>query len=422
MHDEAIRLRQPAPDELRAWARATDAAFGEELSDAEFEHERELLELDRLIGAYDGETSVGTGGALSLRMTVPGGEVGAVGITFIGVSPSHRRRGILRQMMGWLFDQARERGESVAILWAAEGAIYQRFGFGIGTLQSTFDIDRLRAQFARPAEPLGRMRLVDLVEATRLMPPVYEALRSRTPGAVSRNETKWLAELLADAEWMRAGKGPKFRAVLEVDGVVRGYTIYRVKNDWDDRGPNNTLLVLEVLGLDPAAERAIWEWLFGMDLVGNVKGWRGPVPHPLMLQLTEPRRLGLVVREGLWLRLIDLRAALEARSYAAAGSVTFELTDDFCPWNAGRWRLDVPDAAAAREGVPGARGVATVTPFDGDPDLTLDASDLAAIYLGAFTFADLARAGRVGESRPGAVASADGLFVTATAPWCSTEF
>ncbi len=425
MHDESIRLRTPAADELRAWARAIDAAFGEELSDAEFEQEREQLELDRLIGAYDGVTPVGTGGALTLRLTVPGGEVGAAGISIIGVSPSHRRRGILRQMMRWLLDQARERGEPVAILWASEGAIYQRFGYGIGTLQGTFDIDPRRAQFVRPAEPLGRMRLVDRAEALRLMPPVYDAVRSRTPGSVSRTDTKWRVDLLADHEWMRAGNGPKFRAVLEVDGVVRGYTIYRIKNEWDERGPNNTLLALEALGLDAAAERAIWEWLFGMDLVAHVKGWRGPVPHPLMLQLTEPRRLGLVVREGLWLRLIDMAAALEARSYGAAGSVTFELTDEFCPWNAGRWRLNVSGAAAMSggvPGVPGAWGVATVTPFDGDPDLTLDTSDLVAAYLGAFTFADLARAGRVGECRPGAVAAADGLFATATAPWCSTMF
>lgn len=426
MHDDTIPLRQPAADELRAWSRPIAAAFGEEYSDAEFEYERELWELDRLIGASDGDAPVGTGGAFSFRMTVPGGEVGAAGITMIGVSPSHRRRGILRQMMRWLLDQARERGEPIAILWASEGAIYQRFGYGMGTLQGTFDIDPGRARFVRPAEPLGRMRLVDRDEALRLMPPVYDAVRPGMPGTISRTETRWQVDLLDDHTWMRTANGPKFRAVLEVDGIVRGYAIYRIKSEWDERGPNNTLLALEVLGLDATAELAIWEWLFGIDLVGRVKGWRGPVPHPLMLELTEPRRLGLIVRDGLWLRLIDARAALEARSYGVTGSVTFELTDEFCPWNAGRWRLEVSSGAAVPrampEGVPGARGVATVTPFDGDPDLTLDTSDLAAVYLGTFTLADLARAGRVGECRPGAVAAADGLFATAVAPWCSTMF
>src|SRR5206468_3159964 len=138
-------------------------------------------------------------------------------------------RGILRKVMRWLTDQAVERGEPVAILWASETAIYQHFGFGIGTLQGTFDVERSRARFAHPVEPLGRMRLVDRDEALELIPPVYEAMRSRIPGAVSRPDVKWRHQLLDDAEWMRRGHGRKFIAVIEVDGEVRGYAIYRVK-------------------------------------------------------------------------------------------------------------------------------------------------------------------------------------------------
>jgi len=418
MHDETIRLRQPDAESLQAWSTVLNAAFGEHLGAEEFEHDRLQFELDRLIGAVDGDAWVGAGGAHSFRLTVPGGgEVGAAGITAIGVAPSHTRRGILRQMMRWLLDQARERGEPVAILWASESAIYQRFGYGMGTVVGTFDIERTRARFARPAEPIGRIRLVDREEAMRLIPPVYDAVRARMPGAVNRHDVKWRHELLDDAEWMRRGNGPKFIAVLEVDGAARGYAIYRVKNDWDERGPNNTVTTMEVLGVDAAATRAVWEWVFGIDLVGHIKGWRLQVPHPLMLQLAEPRRLGMNVREGLWLRILDVRAALEARGYEENGSITFELTDGFCPWNAGRWRLEVGDGS-----VPGARSVASVTPFTADPDLTLDTSDLAAVYLGAFNVADLARAGRVGECRPGAVAAADRLFATTVAPWCSTMF
>ena len=330
----------------------------------------------------------------------------------IAVMPSHRRRGILRQMMRWLLDQARERGESASVLWASESAIYPRFGFGMGTLQSSFDAEPSRIRFSRPAEPIGRFRMVDRDEAAELFPPVYEAMRVRTPGMLTRSDTKWRHEMLEDLEWQRS-LGGKQRVALEVDGVVRGYAIYRAKSDWDERGPNNALTVFEVTGLDAAAERAIWEWIFGIDLAGHLKGWRGPVPHPLLLQVTEPRRLGLLVREGLWLRLVDVPAALGARSYAGSGgSLTFELTDEFCPWNAGRWRLDVPSDG----------GVATFTAADGQPDLRLDTSDLATAYLGTFSFADLARAGRVEECRAGAIAVADGLFATTGAPWCSTMF
>ncbi|HEV7604093.1 MAG TPA: GNAT family N-acetyltransferase [Candidatus Limnocylindrales bacterium] len=418
MPDDAIQLRQPTAETLRAWVEPVAAAFGETFTDAEFEHDRDLFELDRLIGAVDGETWVGAGGAYSFRLTIPGGEIPAAGITMIGVAPTHRRRGILRSMMRWLLEQAHERGEPVSILYATEAAIYPNFGFGLASLTSSLDIDPRRTRFARQAQPLGRIRFVEQEEALRLMPPVYDAIRDRTPGAISRDATKWRVELVADTKWWSASGGPKFMAVLEVDGVVRGYAIYRVKNEWGDRGPNNTLLVLEVTGLDPAAERALWEWLLSIDLVGRIKVRHGPVPHPLTLQVTEPRQLGMTfVRDGLWLRILDVAAALEARSYAAAGSLTLELTDEFCPWNAARWRIEV-----SRGDESGARGVATVSATNADADLTLDTTDLAATYLGGFTFTDLARAGRVGERRPGAVEAADAMFATVVKPWCSTGF
>lgn len=418
MHDDTISLRQPDASETRTWFRVLETAFADDVSDAEYELERVQFEPDRLIGAVDGAAWVGAGGGYSLRLTVPGGvDVGAVGITAIGVMPSHRRRGILRQVMGWLVDQAGERGEPVAILWASETAIYQRFGFGIGTLQGTFDIERSRTRFAHPVEPLGRMRLVDRDEALELIPPVYEAMRPRTPGAVSRPEVKWRQQLLDDAEWMRRGNGPKFIVVLEVDGEVRGYAIYRVKTEWDERGPSNTVITIEVLGLDAAAERSIWEWLFGIDLVAHIKGSRTRVPQPLLLQLAEPRRLGLDVREGMLLRILDLPAALEGRGYDTAGSITFEVSDELRPSNAGRWRLSVTAGPAS-----GARSVASVEPTTDEPDLILDTMDFASVYLGAFRFADLAHADRVRECRPGAIAAADRIFASDMAPWCSTMF
>jgi predicted acetyltransferase len=412
MTDDSIQLRQPGADEIRAFVQPTGEAFAETFSEAELDLEKRLWELDRLIGAVDGERWVGTGGAYTFDVTVPGGAaVGAAGITMIAVTPSHRRRGILRLMMRWLFEQARERNEPLAVLWASESAIYQHFGFGMGTLQSAFDIERSRFTFNRPAAPLGRIRLIENDEAARLFPPIYDAIRVGTPGAVSRSVARWRNDLLDDAEWQRAANGVKYRAVLEVDGEPRGYAIYRAKAEWNEMGPNNTVLVFEVAGLDAAAERAIWEWLAGIDLVGHIKATRGPVPHPLILQLTEPRRLGLAVREGMWLRLIDMRAALEARSYAAPGSLTLELTDEFCPWNAGRWRLDIDGD-----------GRATLSASDAEPDLALDTADLASAYLGTFTIADLARAGRVRECRPGAVPDANRLFATDDSPLCSTMF
>jgi predicted acetyltransferase len=411
MEDDAIRLVQPRPDELTDWIKPANAAFGEALTPEAFAHGSQLLEPDRLIGAKDGDAWVGTAAAYTFRLTLPGGrDIGVPGITEVGVAPSHRRRGILRRMMTWLLDQADERGEPVAILWASESAIYQRFGYGIGTLQSSFDIERSRVRFVRPMEPVGRMRMVEREEALALIPPVYEAVQRRIPGALSRSRKWWADDLLFDAEWMQRGNGRKYIAVLEVDGQVRGYVIYRVLSQWEDRGPNNVVLAIEVTGLDHAAERTIWSWVTDLDLSSRVRGWRGPVPNPLLLELVEPRRMGLTIREGLLLRVVDVKAALEARGYGTPGALTFELTDTERPGNAGRWRLEALDDGAA------------VSASTAEPDIRLDASDLATVYLGAFRFADLARSGRITECRPGAIADADRLFSTAVAPWCSTMF
>ncbi len=232
MHDETtIQLRQPdADDASRAWMPSRPRRRSARTSTRP--SSRTTRPRSRWIGSSAPSTArrgSATGGAYSLQLTVPGGAARSEppGSPIIAVAPTHRRRGILRQMMRWLLDQARDRGEPVAILWASEGAIYQHFGYGTGTVEGSFDLEKTRARFARPAEPLGRLRFVDPDEAMRLIPPIYDALRPSRPGWVSRNEAKWRNWLLADAEWMRHGNGPKFMAVLEVDGVARGYAIYR---------------------------------------------------------------------------------------------------------------------------------------------------------------------------------------------------
>ena len=418
MPDE-IALRNPTADEFRRFIAPLSIAFNRRMTDEEIESDRRTIELDRFVGALEGDAVVGCGGAYSFRLSIPGGEVGAAGITAVGVLPSHRRRGILRQMMTWWFEQARTRGEPVAILWASEAAIYQRFGYGPATQQTFLEAPTDRIRFLRPVEMPGRIRIVEPDEALRSFPPIYDALRAEAPGSIQRSEGRWRDELLADAGWSRADQGDKVLVVLERDGEASGYAIYRQKPDWDLNGPKGVVTVHEVAALDPVAEQAIWEWLFSIDLISTVKGWRGPAPHPLQLMVTEPRRLATRVNDGMWLRIIDFAAALESRAYAGGGTLRLDVTDAFWSANAGRWELSVP-ASAGSTPAGGARvgriGAAT------DVDLALDISDLAAVYLGAFRFADLARAGRVRECRPGGLAAADALFLTARRPGIPTMF
>ena len=412
MHDDTIEIRQPAadPESLKRWIRPITAAFGNEHNDAMFDIDKQLWEMDRLIGAVDGETWVGGASASRCACRCRGKSGGRA--VRCRRRPTHRRRGVLTRMMRWLLDQAAERGEPVSILHASEGAIYPRFGFGLATLQGTFEADRSAFQFSRPAEMLGRVRLVEGDEAMRLVPPVFEAVFDERVGEVNRTPDKWRLQLLADDPWRRS-VGVKYTALLEVAGETRGYAIYRIKNDWDDRGPKSTLTVMEVTG-----------WTRRRACFVGVARRRRSRPDRRRLAPTRPaaavphaegpapprpdRERRPVVAVG------GPAPGARGAHDAGAGSVTLEVADAFIPANAGRWIVTVPSD----------RGVASVERVEAgvEPDLLLDTTDLAAVYLGAFKFADLARAGRVWECREGAVAEADRLFSTPSIPWSSTMF
>lgn len=407
-----ITLRSPTADELIAFFRPLADAFGEAFPDVEIEYERELVEFDRSIGAFDGETRVGTASAHTFRLTVPGGEVGASGITSVGVRPDHRRQGILRRLMDWLIEDALAHAEPVAVLTASEAAIYHRFGFGQASTATSFSFASSRAMFRDPIAPDDRVRIrmVDSAEATRAFAQIYDQIRGEIPGALSRSEPRWRLLHVGDAEWMRRGQGIKYLALLEVDGQPRGYAIYRINSAWDPTGPNSTMTILEVLGADAGAEQTLWQWLFSIDLVGTFAGRRGPNPHPLQHWLLEPRRTGLTVSDNLWLRILDLPTTLAARTYSGEGRVVLDVADAMIDSNAGRWELAVDG------------GRATVTRSTAEPHLSLDIATLAAAYLGAFRFGDLAVAGRVRAVQPGALGTADMLFTPSRAPWCATPF
>jgi predicted acetyltransferase len=221
----------------------------------------------------------------------------------------------------------------------------------------------------------------------------------------NRTEDHWKLYKLADLEHWRRGAGPKFFALLEIDGVPEGFATYRIKSEWEQGIPKGELRVLDAIATSPVATRELWRFLFGIDLVVKVEQWMFDAGSPLFLMVEDPRRLHLHLSDGLWLRFVDLEAALSARSYATNDSVVFEVRDEFCPWNAGRWRV-------------GADVEKTTEPAD----LELDSRDLASAYLGAFNFHRLAAAERVRELRPGALARASALFRTTRPPFCPDEF
>jgi predicted acetyltransferase len=400
-----IEIRNPAPGELHAALRTTEATFGEEPKEEDLERYEKLHALDRFFAAYDGAAPVGTAASIPFDLTLPGGgELPAAGVTWVGVLPSHRRRGIMRALMRRQLEDVHERGEPLAVLWSSEAAIYGRFGYGIAAPSTQMDADRSRFALRDDPGPSGTVRLVDREEAAKLMPLVYEAKRREVPGYTSRSELLWNAFRLADPEHWRRGAGPKFYAVLEFDGKPAGYALYRIKLDWKDGFPQSQVRLVETCASSAAAERELWRFLFGIDLVTRIEGRHDP-GSPLFLMVVDPRSLLLRVNEGLWLRLVDLGQALAGRRYAADEPVVMEVRDEFCPWNAGRWRVG-PDAART----------------DDEAELELDVADLASAYLGAFDFSRLAAAQRVRELVPGALQRATELFRSDRPPYCSEDF
>jgi predicted acetyltransferase len=397
------------PDELRDAVGAIVHYFGRDRPDEDWLGRwLEVFELERMHAAVDDDGRVvGGAGAFAFRMTVPGGaQLPTAGVTVVGVLPTHRRRGILRSMMRAQLDDVHARGEPLAALWASEETIYGRYGYGLASLNVQFDVDKSYAAFRPGVETVGSVRLVDFDTAGQQLPPVYDAVQRVTPGMYERSDAWWKNRQLVDPENFRFGGSPKHIAVLEVDGEPQAYAIYRLHVSFGDLGPETKLRTLEVVAATPAATASIWRYLLDVDWTKTVSASLQPVDHPLLLLLARPNFSKPTLSDGIWVRLVDVGAALSGRSYAAAAPLVFDVRDAFCPWNEGRWRLEGGEASRTNDAA----------------DLALDVADLGSVYLGGFTFRDLQRAGRVEELTDGAVYGADATFRTEGLPWCPEIF
>jgi predicted acetyltransferase len=402
----AIEYRSPSAEEGIVPALSTTyQAFGEHVKDYDREHLPQLMPTDRIHCAFDNGRPVATAAAFRFELTIPGGQLPTGGVTWVGVLPSHRRRGVMTELMRRQLDDFHQRGEPLAALWASEAAIYGRFGYGTAAPAYALKGKTAGFRLRGDPEPVGTVRLIEREEAREAFPAIYERVRPTIPGMLTRTLDSWDVFRLADEEFMRNGAGPKFYALYEQDGRAEGYATYRIKSNWEQGIPQSELRVIEATATAPLATRELWRFLFGVDLVSTVSAWLFDPGSPLFLAVVDPRRLEPRLSDGLWLRLVDVEAALRARSYGESEPVVLEVTDAFCPWNAGRYRVG---------------GGAERT--DDPADLRLDVADLASAYLGAFTFERLADALRVEELRPGALARASLLFGTPRPPFCPEVF
>ncbi|MCX4806552.1 GNAT family N-acetyltransferase [Streptomyces sp. NPDC058682] len=380
-------------------------------------HHALLASCDR-IGAYDGTVLAGFMAAHDFRLSVPGADLPCPGLTFVGVAPTHRRRGVLTGLMDEMLRRTADAGSPLAALWASEAAIYGRFGYGSATTGVTIEIDSTRPLALRIDPDRRPLRLVDPEEAVGVIGPFHEAARAGRAGRPTRSAQRWSEEWLAEQDEEDEELSPPRIIVLgEADRPIAGYVLYRTKPEDDGgAGAGRTrvpgLVRVDELEADtPAVAAALWECVASLDLTGTVRAWGRPVDDPLLHFAADRDQVRITAQfPALWLRLVDVRAALMRRSWAAPVEVVLEVHDVRMPANAGRFRLTAGPGGAAYEHA------------DSAADLALDVRELAACYLGGTRVEELVAAGLVREHTPGAAAALDAALRTAVLPHTGDEF
>jgi predicted acetyltransferase len=407
------QLRPVTAQEWPRFARAMSTVFGEEPTGPFLDEPSPVAELDRSLGLFDGDRVAATSGIYSLEMSVPGAVVPTAGITWITVSPTHRRQGVLTAIMKRQLTEVRAAGrEPVAALWAAESSIYGRFGYAPATWRGgwTGQTERLRL---RPDVDCGSgtVRLVELAEFRPAAMALHEQVRRSVPGNLARDDRWWDRLLRESPEIRRGGTDRQYLLHTESDGSVTGYAVYRLTSSWTETSePDGTLTVSDVRASTPAAYASLWRLLLSHDLVRTVRAPMASADDPLRHLLADQRALHSTPVDALWVRLVDVGAALSARRYPARIDLVLEVRDRFCDWNDGRWHVWGHPAGAFCDRT------------DRDPDLVLDIEALSAAYLGGVSLATLQGAGRVTEISPGAVTAAATALRWPVSPWCPDEF
>ncbi|MER5460449.1 GNAT family N-acetyltransferase [Streptomyces sp. NPDC002668] len=413
----SVETRAVAESEFADWLRALSTGFLRPpvFSEEEIAERLAHTDLSRVRGAFDNGRCVATFRSFAQQLTAVGGAaLPASAVSNVTVSPTHRRRGLLSGMMTADLAEAKERGDVVSTLIAAEYPIYGRYGYGPATSITEWAVDVPRTgldpRWSGPDDG-GRIDLVDGTDVRKLGPELHARLAARQPGAVNRDERWWQVNTgqaaLAGDPWTE-----RFYAVYRSSaGEVEGLLAYRADDKWGDaKQPLNTATVRDMIALTPAAERALWHFVCSVDWITTVKsGYRAP-DDLLPLLLPDPRAARILTQaDFLWVRILDVVRALEGRTYGTAATLVLDIRDT-AGLAAGRFRLD-----ASPEG-------AVCVPTRESPDLTLDVRELGALYLGDESAVRLAALGLVEEGTPRAAGTVDALFRTSRRPWCPDIF
>ncbi|MGE3961980.1 MAG: enhanced intracellular survival protein Eis [Dehalococcoidia bacterium] len=361
------------------------------------------------LAAFDAAQPVSTLGAYPVDVRVNGRPVPTAAVTTVGTNPGYRRRGLQRRVMTRALEWHRESGQAIAMLWASFGAIYQRYGYGLASAHASYTFEPMWAALRDPFASDLRVRLVDWTrpEVRAQVERTYAAFAAPRNLLIERSDWWW-----SDHRWYWEFEQEKERRAflafaLDSNDRVRGYVNYRLKEHEVpfEPGPNQELETGDFVALDLEAWKTLWEFIRGHDLVKTVKFRWAPEDDLATDLLLEPRALRRQTGDAMWLRVVDVAQALEARGYEpdAEGAVVLGVRDELCQWNDGGYRVSI-------EG-----GQARVKRVRTRPQITLPVAALGSLYSGFRSATQLARAGRV-EGSAEALRTADRLFATAYRP------
>jgi predicted acetyltransferase len=400
-----IAYRRATADEMIDVAWTVSVGFGGSTAEDRLRQgvERTQIKPEWRICAYDGAQPVAQVVVVPTTMHWNGKLIPSTGVTDVVTLPTHRRQGILRELMTRAYADMRDAGQAVTILEASMAAIYQRFGWAVVYTGHRYDFDPRHLRFIDEIPTPGRLRMIKREDARPVLEPVYRQYAPYRTLPFERTEFEWTAALaLRDTE-----NPPVLVAVYEEEGEALGYVIYRVNRHGEDRpGPDQRIMVFELVWLNPRAHRALINYLAGYDLVDSVMIWGMPADDPLFQQVHEPRLLNTRAYDGALARIVDVEKALAARGYNGSGTLVVGLGDKYAPWNTGSWALEV-------EG-----GEARAKRTDAEVQLRMTPRVLCLLLSATHSASTLAHMGLIDVSDPCALETADALFRTNRVAYC----
>ncbi len=403
-----IEIRRATHEDMQQFGSLTEYVYAGAYGFGEDNLTTQANQPEWLLCAFDGAKLVASYGTLPFTMRANGNAMALGGVTTVGTLPEYRRRGLLRALTEHAFTEQREAGPSVTALWASQAAIYQRYGYCVGSVQGNYSIDSVDINLLQEPDPGLSVTRCSLAEGFEDLRQIYREFVAKRFLYLHRSKPLWNNNTLNTDQ----NSGPVHAAICRNSaGEGVGYVVYTLlPGKVAHRARAQEIEIRDLTWLDIDVCRALWSFIARHYLVGRVTWHKAPLDDPTPELLVEPRLLHAQQTEGVWFRVVDVARALNERGYSVDGEIVLGVTaDPLTPWNEGTYHLRVAD------------GIAEVVKTSQQPEITLPIKSLASVYCGFRRVGQLANWGLL-EGEATAIARADSLFATTHAPHCPDNF